>query len=39
MKNVITWIETPVADFTSAKKFYETVLKVKIELVQTPGGK
>ncbi|HYV90909.1 MAG TPA: VOC family protein [Chitinophagales bacterium] len=39
MTNAITWIEIPVTDFARAKKFYETVLKVKIELVPTPRGK
>lgn len=39
MTNAITWIEIPVKDFARAKKFYETVLKVKIELVAAPGGK
>ena len=39
MSNAITWVEIPVKNFARAKKFYETVLKIKIELVPTPRGK
>lgn len=39
MNNAITWVEIPVADFGRARNVYESVFKVKIELIQTPRGK
>lgn len=38
MGNAITWVEIPVKDFDRARKFYEIVLKTKIDLVPTPRG-
>ncbi len=38
MENAITWAEIPVMNFARAKRFYETVLKVKITLLPTPRG-
>lgn len=39
MSNAITWVEIPVKDFDRAKKFYETVLKTKIQEVPRSMGK
>jgi len=39
MKNAINWFEIPVADFTRAKNFYETILGVEIMEMPFPGGK
>ena len=39
MGNAVTWVEIPAKDFERAKKFYETVLKAKIDLVPVPGNK
>ncbi|TZF83954.1 VOC family protein [Pedobacter sp. BS3] len=39
MANAITWVEIPVKDFERAKKFYETILKTKIQPIPTPRGK
>jgi len=39
MGNAVTWVEIPVKDFDRGRKFYETVLKAKIDLVPTPRGK
>src|SRR5258708_30346091 len=38
MPNTITWVEIPVKNFQRAKKFYETILNAKIELVPGGGG-
>jgi len=39
MKNAITWFEIPAADFTRAKKFYESILGVEIMEMPFPHGK
>ncbi|MBI1933401.1 MAG: VOC family protein [Ignavibacteriales bacterium] len=39
MTNAINWFEIPVADFTRAKKFYETILGTEIIEMPFPGGK
>lgn len=41
MANLINWLEIPVSDMDRAKKFYEQVLKARIELddKMTPGAK
>ena len=36
-KNPFTWVEIYVEDMSRAKKFYETVLQVKMIPMQTPG--
>ena len=35
--NMVVWFEIPVSDMDRAKKFYETVLKIKIEIVDLGG--
>lgn len=37
-KNVFTWVEIYVDDMDRARKFYETVLKVELVDMETPGG-
>jgi len=39
MTNAINWFEIPVADFTRAKKFYETLLGAEIMEMPFPNGK
>ena len=39
MTNAINWFEIPVTDFARAKKFYETVLDIKIMEMPFPHGK
>jgi len=39
MTNAINWFEIPVTDFARAKKFYETVLNIKIMEMPFPHGK
>jgi uncharacterized protein len=36
--NAITWFEIPVSDITRAKKFYETVLDIKLITAKPEGG-
>jgi len=35
MNNAVSWFEIPARDFDRAKKFYETILDVKIEVFPT----
>ena len=35
--NMVVWFEIPVSDMDRAKKFYETVFKIKIEIVDLGG--
>ena len=35
--NMVIWFEIPVSDMDRAKKFYETVFKIKIEIVDLGG--
>jgi predicted enzyme related to lactoylglutathione lyase len=39
MGNAVIWVEIPVKDFDRAKRFYEQVLKARIDLVPTPRGR
>ena len=39
MKNSINWFEIPVKNFDSAKKFYETVLGEKMQMMEAMGMK
>jgi len=39
MRNTIYWVEIPVLHFERAKKFYETVFAIEIELVPNTRGK
>ena len=39
MKNAINWFEIPATDFERAKKFYNTMLGIKIAEMPMPGGK
>lgn len=36
-KNPFTWVEIYVEDMSRAQKFYESVLKIKMVSMQTPG--
>lgn len=36
-KNPFTWVEIYVADMQRAQKFYETVLQISMNSMQTPG--
>ncbi|GAB3341546.1 VOC family protein [Marivirga atlantica] len=38
MENAINWFEIPVQDFERAKKFYETLLQIELELFEIPNG-
>lgn len=38
MANAINWFEIPAADFTRAKKFYETILGIEITEMPFPHG-
>jgi predicted enzyme related to lactoylglutathione lyase len=35
--NAINWFEIPVTDTARAKKFYETILDIHMEILQGPG--
>lgn len=35
--NAINWFEIPVTDTARAKKFYETLLDIKMEILEGPG--
>jgi uncharacterized protein len=37
MKNPFTWLEIYVSDMARAQKFYESVLKIEMIQMQTPG--
>jgi uncharacterized protein len=37
MKNPFTWAEIYVSDMSRARKFYETVLKIEMVPMETPG--
>lgn len=37
MKNMINWFEIPVSDFNRAKKFYETIFGMEIEVQDMLG--
>ena len=39
MKNAINWFEIPVKNFDKAKKFYETILGVEMQLMEAMGMK
>ena len=39
MTNAISWFEIPAANFERAKKFYETILNIKITEMPFPHGK
>jgi predicted enzyme related to lactoylglutathione lyase len=39
MKNAINWFEIPVKDFEKAKKFYETILGAKTQVIEAMGMK
>lgn len=39
MKNAINWFEIPAKNFERAKKFYETILNVEMQLMPNPKGK
>ena len=37
MKNPVTWFEIYVGDMNRAKKFYESVLNIRLEKLEVPG--
>ena len=39
MKNAINWFEIPATDYERAKKFYNTMLGIKIADMPMPEGK
>lgn len=39
MKNAINWFEIPVKNFDKAKKFYETILGVEMQIMEAMGMK
>jgi predicted enzyme related to lactoylglutathione lyase len=39
MKNAVNWFEIPAKDFDRAKKFYETVLGAKTQVMEAMGMK
>ena len=39
MNNAVSWFEIPATNFDRAKKFYETILNVKIEVSPTSNEK
>jgi len=39
MRNTMYWVEIPAKDFERAKKFYETIFNLTMNLVPMPRGK
>ncbi len=39
MANAINWFEIPVKDFNRAKKFYDTILGAKSQVIEAMGMK
>ena len=37
-QNALNWFEIPVRDMKRAKKFYETILGIKLQEMEMPGG-